>query len=150
MVSSDRPAGSRTGRKVSSNSDLILVFDGGALGNPGKGYGSFTYKGVAIRWPTRIDIPGRTTNNQAEYLALIAGLRSIRFDCEHLGLCVSDTRIEIFSDSNLVVNQISGSWKIKNQILRALHREALDELDHFESWSIDWHPRSESVRILGH
>ena len=129
---------------------MKLVFDGGAIGNPGKGYGSFAYKGLVLRWPTRVSFPGITTNNQAEYQSLIAGLRAVLFDCQALGLPPARLRIAIRSDSQLVVNQINGTWKIKNAALRELHRQTRDLLDSFADWDIVWHPRSESVRILGH
>ena len=129
---------------------MKLVFDGGAIGNPGKGYGSFAYKGLVVRWPTTVSFPGITTNNQAEYQSLIAGLRAVIFDCHALGLPPARLRVEVRSDSQLVVNQINGSWKLKNAALRELHGRARDLLDSFADWDIIWHPRSESVRILGH
>jgi ribonuclease HI len=126
------------------------VFDGGSRGNPGEGYGSFTYKGLVVRWQTGILYPGKTTNNQAEYMTLIAGLRSILFDCQALGLSSREVSVEVRSDSQLVVNQVNGRWKIKNAELRKLQIDATKLLGQFAKWELGWHPRSESVRILGH
>jgi probable phosphoglycerate mutase len=149
-VESDRPSGSRSGREAGRNVDLLLIFDGGAIGNPGSGYGSFTYKGRAVRWPTRVTFPGLTTNNQAEYQTLIAGLRGMLHDVRELDLDPSALKIEIRSDSELLVNQVNGAWKLKNAGLRALHDDVRGLLDRFERWKLTWHPRAESVRILGH
>jgi ribonuclease HI len=149
-VESDRPSGPRAGRRPDRNSDILLVFDGGAIGNPGAGYGTFTYKGRAVRWPTKVKFPGLTTNNQAEYQTLIAGLRGLRHDVEELGIDPSMLEIEMRSDSELLVKQVKGVYKLKNPGLRALHDEVRGLLDAFRRWKLEWHPRSESVRILGH
>ena len=149
-VSSDRPAGSRAGAPADQRHDILLVFDGGSRGNPGQGYGSFAYKGRVVRWPTSVSFPGLTTNNQAEYQTLIAGLRAVLFDCAALGLEPAGLTIEVRSDSQLLVNQLNGRWKLKNAGLRELHDETRALLEHFKRWSLTWHPRTESVRILGH
>ncbi|HLT18985.1 MAG TPA: ribonuclease HI family protein [Thermomicrobiales bacterium] len=149
-VSSDRPAAPRAGAPADARTDILLVFDGGSRGNPGQGYGSFAYKGRVVRWPTAVSYPGLTTNNQAEYQSLIAGLRAVLFDCAALGLDPADLSIEVRTDSQLVVNQLNGRWKIKNAQLRELHDAARELLQHFKRWRLAWHPRTESVRILGH
>lgn len=126
-----------------------IVFDGGALGNPGKGYGSYKIfsadrSEVAHE---RCDFGDNVTNNQAEYRTLIAAL-------DHLtriaGSNVSSVRVQILSDSMLVVQQLLGKWKIKNDGLRVLHGEASGRLQRFHSRSLTWHDRSNSVAILGH
>ncbi len=149
-VTSDRPSPSRPGSPINDVTDVLLVFDGGSRGNPGKGYGSFAYKGRVVRWPTMMDFPGITTNNQAEYQSLIGGLRAVIFDCERVGLSPSDLALQVRSDSMLVVNQINGAWKIKNVELRDLVAKSLELLQEFGTWKLEWHSRSESVRILGH
>jgi ribonuclease HI len=66
---------------------------------------------------------GVATNNEAEYLALIDGLKA-----------VSDwkpDRLEVFLDSKLVVEQVNGRWKIKEARLQALHKQAKELLDRF-------------------
>lgn len=150
IVTTDVPTPPLQGSAASNEADVILVFDGGARGNPGEGYGSFAYKGRVVRWQTHVAFPGKTTNNQAEYQTLVAGLRAIIFDCQALAIPPGDLRIEIWSDSQLVVNQVNGKWKIKNAGLRKLQSEVLANLESFAKWTLIWHPRSESVRILGH
>jgi ribonuclease HI len=130
---------------------VYLVFDGGSLGNPGKGYGSFVYKGVVSQLePVTIQFPGQTTNNEAEYRTLIAGLEAALRGIRETGADPSRLKIAIKSDSKLVVEQVSGKWKVKKAELRPLVQQVLGLLGEFQSWSLGWHPRSESVRILGH
>jgi probable phosphoglycerate mutase len=138
------------GKPVKGRYDVLLIFDGGARGNPGHGYGSFTYKGSVVRWQTSITYPGLTTNNQAEYQTMIGGLRAILFDCETLGIPPKTIGVDVRSDSQLLVNQVNGTWKIKHPGLRELHAEATNLLARFRRWELIWHPRAESVRILGH
>jgi ribonuclease HI len=59
---------------------------------------------------------GAATNNQAEYLALIEGLKAVKD--------WNPDRLEIYLDSKLVVEQVSGRWKVKEPDLKELHRQA--------------------------
>lgn len=130
---------------------VYLVFDGGSLGNPGQGYGSYVYKGIVSQIePVSIRFPGRTTSNEAEYMTLIDALGSILASVRAAGREPSELKILVRSDSKLVVEQISGRWKVKKTELRPLVQKAQTLLAEFKSWSVSWHPRSESVRILGH
>jgi ribonuclease HI len=66
---------------------------------------------------------GVATNNQAEYLALIEGLKAVtdwRPD-----------RLEVYLDSKLVVEQVNGRWKVKEPELKELHRQATELLKQF-------------------
>ncbi len=131
--------------------EVTLVFDGGSLGNPGKGYGSFIYRGtISTPEPVRLEFPGRTTNNEAEYYSLLQGLRTIISELQHQNLDPSTADVRILSDSKLVVEQVSGRWKVKHEGLKPHHQNALDLLRRFRAWRLEWHPRSESVRMLGH
>ncbi len=93
--------------------EAILNTDGGARGNPGPGG-----IGVVLTTPDGEVIGelaraiGHTTNNIAEYEAVIAGLELAR----DKGV----TEIEVRADSKLVVMQLNGEWKIKNDKLRVL------------------------------
>lgn len=130
---------------------VVVVFDGGSIGNPGKGYGSFQ-----ITWPDgsreliKLEYPeyGRAmTNNQAEYETLI---RALQYAVTALGSSVSATAVSIEGDSQLVLNQLDGSWKVKKPKLMPLHAKATRLAHEFASFKTTWHPRSRSVRILGH
>ena len=131
--------------------DVTLVFDGGSLGNPGKGYGSFVYRGVIeTPVPVRLEYPGQTTNNEAEYLSMLHGLRTILRELERDARNPADITITVLSDSKLVVEQVSGRWKVRHAPLRPFHTEACELLARFAAWQLHWQPRLESVRLLGH
>jgi probable phosphoglycerate mutase len=131
--------------------DLTLVFDGGALGNPGKGYGSYLINGLLeTARPVRVEFDGRTTNNQAEYMTMLHGLRLILRELERDLREPSATSLNVLSDSKLVVEQVSGRWKIRNAELLPLVEDARGLLGRFGAWRLLWHPRTESVRLLGH
>lgn len=135
----------------SQSPEITLVFDGGSLGNPGKGYGSFLYRGTILTAEAvRLEFPGRTTNNEAEYYSLLHGLRAILAELQQLDLDPAAATVRVLSDSKLVVEQVSGRWKVKHEGLKPHHREAVNLLRRFGSWRLEWHPRAESVRMLGH
>ena len=125
-----------------------IVFDGGALGNPGKGYGSYeiTSEGGVIHHQ-REDYGDNVTNNQAEYQTLIEALKWLDRD---LGAAAASSRVIVNGDSLLVLNQLLGKWKVKNEGLRPLHREAAQLIRQFKDVALIWHARSNSVKRLGH
>ncbi len=125
-----------------------IVFDGGALGNPGKGYGSYivSHGGADIQH-MRHEYGDNVTNNQAEYQTLIEALKWLATD---LGASAVTTRVVVNGDSLLVLNQLLGQWKVKNEGLRPLHREAAQLIGKFRDVSLIWHARSNSVKRLGH
>ncbi len=113
----------------------ILFTDGGARGNPGP-----AGIGVVLRAEDGEVIAelaegiGQATNNVAEYSALIAGLE--------LALDRGVTDLAIFMDSELVVSQLMGKWKIKNDTLRTLAVRARSLMGRFDSSEIS-HVRRE-------
>ena len=80
---------------------------------------------------------GRATNNVAEYTALIEGLE--------LALEKGVTEVKVFLDSALVVAQVKGEWKIKNDALRRLAVRARSLMGRFQSASIDHVPREQNA-----
>ena len=96
-----------------------LSTDGGARGNPGPAaYGYVLEAADGTVLAAHGEAIGVATNNVAEYRALVAGLRkAVEL---HVG------ELEVVSDSELVVHQMRGEWKIKNEALRALWAEAQD------------------------
>ena len=108
---------------------LIVNVDGGARGNPGP-----AAIGVVIRDADGLILDehgeriGEATNNVAEYRALIRGIER----AAELGA----TEIELVGDSELVVRQVEGRYKVKKPGLKPLHAEARQALGAFESWSI--------------
>jgi ribonuclease HI len=148
-VKRDRPLQPPSGALGANTFEI--VFDGGSLGNPGRGYGSYILFGPdAVIEKKKLDYADRglaVTNNQAEYLTLINALESLS---GHLGTDSRLAAVSIWGDSNLVVNQVKGSWKVKNAELAPLVERAQAALRRFKSWTIQWHDRSNSVRYLGH
>jgi ribonuclease HI len=128
-----------------------LVFDGGSLGNPGRGYGSFHVSGPGgdtLHERLSFDDRGHAvTNNQAEYLTLIRALERLH---EELGDRARAATIEIRGDSQLVVNQLNGRWKVRNEELRPLFEAAQALLAGFGRTDLRWHDRANSVKVLGH
>jgi ribonuclease HI len=125
-----------------------IVFDGGSLGNPGKGYGSYeiTSQGEVVRH-IRHDYGDNITNNQAEYQTLIEALKWLAGE---LGTDARQASVVVNGDSLLVINQLTGKWKVKHQGLRPLVQTALDLMRSFGNVSLTWHARSNSVKRLGH
>lgn len=126
-----------------------IVFDGGSLGNPGKGYGSFdiTRNGVEFDRQIKMQFGDNMTNNQAEYLSLIGALKSV---INHPDVDAGSAQINIHGDSQLVIKQLKGEWKAKHANMQPLWAEARGLLTEVKSWKADWHGRSNSVERLGH
>jgi ATP-dependent DNA helicase PIF1 len=103
----------------------ILYFDGKAQPNPGSGSAAAClYNNDAIVFKVGKYLE-YTTNNQAEYLGLIVGLKK----CVELGI----KDLSVKGDSNLVIKQCSGLWKTKDSNIIALHKEVEDLKKHFTS-----------------
>ena len=100
---------------------LVVYADGGSRGNPGvAGYGAVVLDGATgALLAERAEPLGRASNNVAEYSGLIAGLRAAA-DLD------PGADIEARLDSKLVVEQLSGRWKIKHEDMRRLALEARD------------------------
>jgi ribonuclease H / adenosylcobalamin/alpha-ribazole phosphatase len=112
--------------------------DGGSRGNPGPaGYGAvvFTADRGAVLAEAKQAI-GRATNNVAEYRGLIAGLE------EAVGLGATEVTVQM--DSKLVVEQMSGRWKVKHPDLIELNRQASTLASQFERVSYRWIPRAKN------
>jgi len=128
-----------------------IVFDGGSKGNPGRGYGSYVISSNGtplIEQQLTFDHLGdQITNNQAEYMTLIHALERLALDrAGQLGT----TSVTVFGDSQLVLYQVAGRWKVKNDGLRPLQQRAKRLIESFGAHQLTWHARSNSVRILGH
>lgn len=132
--------------------DYTLTFDGGADPNPGKAYGSYhlkTRKGRE-RLESRIQFGDNMTNNQAEYLALIHGLEDLVRTIEKAGKSPSSYSVDVWGDSQLVIKQLKGEWKVKDEKILPLVERARNLSRRFKQVNFSWHDRSNSVRLLGH
>jgi len=134
-------------------SDYTLIFDGGAIGNPGAGYGSYILRRNAdgrekVR---RLDFGNGITNNVAEYRALIAGLEDLVDTIKKAGKNPADFSVEVLGDSRLVIAQMNREWKVRDAHLKPLYAQALALFQEFGPGStIRWHARWNSVKALGH
>ncbi len=99
---------------------FFIHTDGGARGNPGEGAVGAVIKTengqLLFEISQRI---GKTTNNIAEYLAVVAALEGLRNNVSMLQ-CDNETIFQFFLDSKLVVNQLNGLYKMKENHLREL------------------------------
>jgi ribonuclease HI len=94
-----------------------LSTDGGARGNPGPAaYGFVLEAEDGTVLDARGEVIGVATNNVAEYRALVAGLRR--------AVEAGVTELEVVSDSELLVKQMRGEYRVKNEALRELSVEA--------------------------
>ncbi|MEY7971003.1 bifunctional RNase H/acid phosphatase [Saccharomonospora xinjiangensis] len=120
-------------------SKVVVEADGGSRGNPGPaGYGA------VVRDPDTGDVLaerqdglGVATNNVAEYTGLIAGLEA----AAELGASTVEARL----DSKLVVEQMSGRWKIKNAALQPLALRARELAGRFDRVTYTWVPRAKNA-----
>lgn len=126
---------------------MKIWFDGGSLGNPGRGYGSYRIDGPGFRHEALKEVFGdELTNNEAEYLALLQALLWLK---RNRNGC-TDRRLEIFTDSTLVQNHILGRWKCRKPHLKQLKAEALELLKDYDWFDIKWHGRENNVELFGH
>ncbi|UXA05017.1 bifunctional RNase H/acid phosphatase [Mycobacterium sp. SMC-2] len=114
---------------------VVIEADGGSRGNPGPaGYGAvvWTEDHSTVLAESKQAIH-RATNNVAEYRGLLAGLDE--------ALRVGATEAAVFLDSKLLVEQMSGRWKVKHPDLIPLHTQARELAARFERIRYTWIPR---------
>ena len=92
--------------------EISIHTDGAARGNPGPAAIAYVIKGVGDKVIEHGQKIGNTTNNQAEYQALLAALTALK------DLAPSDQQITCHADSELMVKQLRGEYKMKNADLR--------------------------------
>jgi ribonuclease HI len=117
---------------------VVVNVDGGARGNPGPAAVAAvvaTPDGEVLE--ARGETIGRATNNVAEYRALLLGIER----AQELGA----REVELVGDSELVVKQVRGEYRVKDQGLRDLHAEVTRRLAEFDSWSIRHVRREENA-----
>ena len=116
---------------------LIIYIDGASKGNPGKaGAGIWITNGEGEKISEVSRYLGHKTNNEAEYWALLLGLR----EAKRLG----GEALQIFTDSELVERQIKGVYRVKDLDLKALHKTVIENLKTFSSFEIESIPREEN------
>ena len=115
-----------------------VYFDGASRGNPGPaavGWAIVDSSGIVAEGGERI---GETTNNRAEYEALVRALEMARdygFD-----------RVDVRGDSELIVKQVTGEWNANDPGLRERRVRARELLEQFDEWSLEHVPREINER----
>lgn len=109
---------------------LVIYIDGGSRGNPGPAAAGVVLLDADSRQPLHEAgyFLGRTTNNVAEYQALLKALTlAAQFDVDE---------VLVHSDSQLLVRQIAGEYRVKSEDLRPLYTKALALLKKFSRWQV--------------
>jgi phosphoribosylglycinamide formyltransferase-1 len=116
---------------------LIAHIDGGSRGNPGPAASAFVLtdpQGKRIQ--AKAFFLGEATNNVAEYTALHRALEAAQsLDAE---------QIIVYSDSELLVRQINGQYKVKSDLIRPLFAESVAMLGLFKNWQVSHIPREKN------
>lgn len=129
-----------SGPGVAGGIEAVRVWiDGGSRGNPGQSAIGVVIEDAGGEILETIGRPiGVTTNNVAEYRALLAGL-------ERAG-AMGANEVEVASDSELLVRQMLGQYKVKNEGLKPLHAEAQERARRFSRFRIRHIPREQNVK----
>ncbi len=130
---------------------IQILFDGGSLGNPGPGYGSYVYQlPDGGRGFIDVDFRRRMTNNEAEYHTLIEALEYILELLRQKDRDPAEFAVEIRGDSALVLSQVSGAWKARNPRMRPLRDRVRELLSRFGEYRLIRVPREVALHYLGH
>jgi formyltetrahydrofolate-dependent phosphoribosylglycinamide formyltransferase len=108
---------------------IIIYTDGGSRGNPGPAAAGFIltdHTGTQLQ--AKASFLGLTTNNVAEYTAICKALEAAKQ--------IGAKQLTVFSDSELLVKQINGEYKVKSEQIRPLFRQAVNLLGKFENWKV--------------
>jgi ribonuclease HI len=115
---------------------VVLYFDGASKGNPGPaGAGAVLMLNSHVAREIK-QFLGNSTNNQAEYTALLLGLEAAR----QMGA----THVEVYGDSELVVEQLLGNYQVKDEKLKPLYSKVMDMARLFEEVHFKHIPREEN------
>jgi ribonuclease HI len=122
--------------------DTVIVYcDGGARGNPGPAaIGAVVLDGTVeppVVLTTVSEVIGVATNNVAEYRALIAGLEAAR--------SYGARRVVVRADSELLIRQLEGKYKVKSEHLRPLYEEARAQLAEYADVDLGHVRREDNV-----
>lgn len=125
--------------EIVTDGSCCLYTDGASRGNPGEaGAGAVLLDANGLERAARAVYLGICTNNVAEYKALLIGLAEARLQgCQELTICL---------DSELIVRQILGEYKVRNESLLQLFQQVRVQLGHFKQWSIMHVPRAQNAR----
>jgi len=116
---------------------VVIYADGASLGNPGLAAIGATIKDEQGRFVASVSQRiGRTTNNQAEYRATIAALEE--------AIRLGATEANIYLDSELLVKQINGEYRVKKPALKPLYQQVKQLQSRLENFTIAHIPRQQN------
>ncbi|MGA2915324.1 MAG: phosphoribosylglycinamide formyltransferase [Sedimentisphaerales bacterium] len=116
---------------------ITIYTDGGSKGNPGPAAGAFVLLDENNKqFCAQAKFIPAATNNVAEYTALVCALEKAK--------SLGAGNLKIFSDSELMVKQINGDYKVKSDNIRRLFEQCLNSLAGFQSWQITYIPREKN------
>jgi ribonuclease HI len=108
---------------------LTVHVDGGSRGNPGPAaIAAVISDGSGELIDSAGQVIGRATNNVAEYRALIFGIER--------AAALGATELDLVGDSELIVKQVKGEYKVKDANMKPLHAAVMSALRPFDTWSI--------------
>jgi len=108
---------------------IVAHIDGGSRGNPGPAAAAYVLSDAdGNRLLGKAVVLGRFTNNVAEYTGLIKAIEAAKK--------IGAEELTILSDSELLVRQINGQYKVKSELIAPLYQQALDLLAQLKSWSV--------------
>ena len=131
--------------------ELFVAFEGGTRDKPpGQGFGSYMVQAPGRKPVVKhVEHGDNFTAQQSEYASLLACVEYIIERLGATGRGPDGVQLDIRSDSNTIVNQLLGNERVKDAALRKRLDQALELLGRFADWRIEWHDKSESVRLLG-
>ncbi|HPN72381.1 MAG TPA: ribonuclease HI family protein [Candidatus Omnitrophota bacterium] len=124
-------------RKIDGSPEVVLFIDGASRGNPGPGaVGAVLYSSSGQKINEISRYVGETTNNVAEYLALIYGLQEAFF--------AGAERVSVNTDSQLVARQLKGTYKVRDAKMKVFFDIAKNLFRGFQDVSIHEIPREKN------
>jgi ribonuclease HI len=129
-----------------------VVFDGGSSGNPGPAYGSYQIERLKDGRARLVRTAfGRAmTNNQAEYETLASALAELVKVIEAAGRDPAQFSLLVLGDSQLLVHQLNGRYRVRSPRLRPIFERVRALLARFGWADVRWQSRVASLQVLGH
>ena len=124
-------------KKIKEGETYHMFFDGAAENNPGRtGAGYLVYDASSKKVYSNCMFTGNSTNNVAEYYAIIYGMKS----CRNLGI----KNLTVYGDSQLIIKQVTNKYKVKAQHLWKFHQEAVKLSKEFDKIDFQQIPREQN------
>jgi phosphoribosylglycinamide formyltransferase-1 len=109
---------------------IIAYIDGGSRGNPGPAAAAYVLNDASgAQLEAKAFFLGRATNNMAEYTGFVKALEAAAQK--------GPKQINVFSDSELLVKQINGQYRVKSEQIRPFYQQAVSLLEKFKSWKVE-------------